>query len=284
MKKFLLIGMLIPVLVQAQWHVNLLGGFSNYIGDLQSRNYTTQQSHFAFSGGLQYDLSPHFSILGNLSYAKVGASDAYSSKPTVVARNLSFQSRIYEGNLLLEYNLLDLSEHRFTPYAFAGVALYHFNPYAFDTLGNKLYLRQLSTEGQGLAAYPDRKPYSLTQFAIPFGGGIKMRVTDNVVIAYEIGLRKLFTDYLDDVSTTYVDQAALLAARGPDAVKMAYRGGELKTGEPYPADGTVRGNSKTKDWYYISGIRVTIGLFGNKNGAQQYRRGKAVYDCPKKVY
>jgi len=275
--------MLAPVLVQAQWHVNLLGGFSNYIGDLQSRGYTTQQAHFAFSGGLQYDLSPHFSILGNLSYAKVGASDAYSKKPDVVARNLSFQSRIYEGNLLLEYNLLDLNQHRFTPYAFGGFALYHFNPFAFDSLGHKLYLRQLSTEGEGLAAYPDRKPYKLTQIAIPFGGGIKMRVTDNVVIAYEIGLRKLFTDYLDDVSTTYVDQATLLAARGPDAVKMAYRGSELKTGGAYPEDGTIRGNHKTKDWYYISGIRVTIGI-NTRRGAQEYRRSKGVYDCPEKVY
>jgi len=283
MKKFLLLGMLCPVLVQAQWHVNILGGFSNYIGDLQHRGYTTQQAHFAFSGGLQYDLSAHFSILGNLSYAKVGASDAFGSKPDVVARNLSFQSRIYEGNLLLEYNLLDLNQHRFTPYAFGGFALYHFNPFAFDSLGHKLYLRQLSTEGEGLAAYPDRKPYNLTQIAIPFGGGIKMRVTDNVVIAYEIGLRKLFTDYLDDVSTTYVDQATLLAARGPDAVKMAYRGRELKTGGTYPDDGTIRGNHKTKDWYYISGIRVTIGI-NSRRGAQEYRRRKGVYDCPEKVY
>jgi len=278
--------MLIPILAKAQWHVNLLGGFSNYIGDLQSKGYTTQQAHFAFSGGLQYDLSPHFSVLGNLSYAKVGASDAYSSKPYVVARNLSFQSRIYEVNLLLEYNLLDLNEHRFTPYAFAGLAMYHFNPYAFDSLGHKLYLRQLSTEGEGLAAYPDRKLYNVNQFAIPFGGGIKMRVTDNVVIAYEIGLRKLFTDYLDDVSTTYVDRATLLAARGPDAVKMAYRGEELKGGAPYPPEGAIRGNSKTKDWYYISGIRVIIELPNKKSGsgAQRFRRGKALYDCPKKVY
>ncbi|MDO6434525.1 DUF6089 family protein [Flavitalea sp. BT771] len=283
MKKFLLLGMLSPFLVQAQWHVNILGGFSNYIGDLQRRGYTTQQAHFAFSGGLQYDLSAHFSILGNLSYAKVGASDAYSNKPDVVARNLSFQSRIYEGNLLLEYNLLDLNQHRFTPYAFGGFALYHFNPFAFDSLGHKLYLRQLSTEGEGLAAYPDRKPYNLTQIAIPFGGGIKMRVTDNVVIAYEIGLRKLFTDYLDDVSTTYVDRATLLAARGPDAVKMAYRGSELKTGGAYPEDGTIRGNHKTKDWYYISGIRITIGI-NTRRGVQEYRRRKGVYDCPEKVY
>jgi hypothetical protein len=287
MKKFLLAGMLSPLLlqVQAQWQVNVLGGFSNYIGDLQSKTYTTQQAHGAFTVGLQYDLNAHFSIRGNASYGKVGASDAYSSKPDVRARNLSFQTKIYEGNFLLEYNLLDLDEHKFTPYAFAGVGIFHFNPFAYDSLGHKLYLRQLSTEGEGLSAYPNRKPYNLIQMNIPFGGGIKMRVTDNVVIAYEIGLRKLFTDYLDDVSTTYVDRATLLAAKGPDAVKMAYRGGELKGGAGYPVAGTPRGKSSTKDWYYLSGIRVIIG-FGNKR-IQEYRGGggrNRMYDCPKKVY
>ncbi|HTI09735.1 MAG TPA: DUF6089 family protein [Puia sp.] len=282
MRKFLLVGMLLPLLSQAQWHVNLFGGFSNYIGDLQSKAYTTQQSHGAFGVGLQYDLNSHFSILGNGSYANVGASDAYSRQADLRARNLSFQSRIYEGNFLLEYNLLDLNEHKLTPYAFAGVAIYHFNPYAYDTLGKKIYLKGLSTEGEGLAQYPDRKPYSLFQFAIPFGGGIKFRITDNIVLAYEIGLRKLFTDYLDDVSTKYVDQATLLAAKGPRAVEMAYRGDEVKGGAGYPTEGTIRGGSKYKDWYYLSGIRVSIGLNTNKITAHQRHNG--VIDCPKKVY
>lgn len=283
MRKFLLVAMLFPILTQAQWHVNVLGGFSNYIGDLQSKAYTTQQSHTAISAGLQYDLSSHFSILGNGSYGVVGASDAYSPQADLRARNLSFQSRIYEGNFLLEYNLLDLNKHKFTPYAFAGVAIYHFNPYAFDSLGKKVYLRGLSTEGEGLSQYPDRKPYNLFQFAIPFGGGIKFRITDRVVLAYEIGLRKLFTDYLDDVSTRYVDQATLLAAKGPKAVEMAYRGGELKGGPGYPANGSIRGGSKYKDWYYLSGIRVSFALSSNKKLAEQ-RRLRGLYDCPEKVY
>lgn len=280
MRKFLLVAMLCPILAQAQWHVNLFGGFSNYIGDLQSKGYTTQQSHGAFGLGLQYDLSSHFSILGNGSYGRVGASDAYSPQADLRARNLSFQSRIYEGNFLLEYNLLDLNEHRLTPYAFAGVAIYHFNPYAYDSLGKKIYLKGLSTEGEGLAGHP--KPYNLFQFAIPFGGGIKFRITDRVVLAYEIGLRKLFTDYLDDVSTQYVDQATLLAAKGPKAVEMAYRGGELKGGAGYPAAGSIRGGPKHKDWYYLSGIKVSIAL--NSNKIVEHHRHNGVIDCPKNVY
>lgn len=281
MKKILLVGMLFPLFAQAQWKVNLFGGFSNYIGDLQSTPYTTAQSNGAFGGGIQYDLTNHFSLLSNLMYGRISAADGYSNQADLRARNLNFESVIGEWNLLAEYNLLDLNAHRLSPYVFAGIALFHFNPYSYDSLGKKVYLRPLSTEGEGLSQYPDRKPYALTQFAIPFGGGIKFRVSDRVTIAYEIGMRKTFTDYLDDVSKTYVDQNTLLAARGPEAVEMAYRGGELKGGAPYPASGSIRGGAKNKDWYYMSGLRLTIAL---NDGPMLHRRHNGVLDCPKKVY
>src|SRR5690606_15533698 len=98
----------------------------------------------------------------------------------------------------------------------------------YDTLGTKIFLRDLGTEGQGLPQYPDKKMYNLVQIAVPFGGGIRLRLSDNVHISYEIGLRKLFTDYIDDVSTTYADEAILASRRGQRAVGIAFRGDELK--------------------------------------------------------
>jgi hypothetical protein len=274
---------LIPTFLHAQrWHVNVFGGIANYDGALQSKLYTLEESYGAFGAGVQYDLTRNFSVLSDLTLAKVGASDAYN-KPSLRARNLSFQSQILEGNVLAEYTLFDLSRHRFSPYAFAGLAVYHFNPYAYDTLGHKVYLKPLSTEGEGLPEYPDRKPYALTQPAIPFGGGIKVRVTDNVVLAYEVGVRKLFTDYLDDVSTYYVSESILLAERGPEAVEMSYRGNELKGGDPnYPAAGTLRGDPKSKDWYYFTTIKISIGI--NYKGNTPYGKGiNGSIDCPKKL-
>jgi Domain of unknown function (DUF6089) len=256
MKKFLLAALLLPLFSQAQWNVNLFGGFSNYNGDLQSQVYTTQQAYLSFGAGIQYDLNPHFSLLSNLTYGKVGASDSYS-------------------------HLADLRSHKITPYVFVGAAVYHFNPYAADTTGKKVYLRPLSTEGEGLPQYPARKEYALTQMAIPFGGGIKFRITDRVTLAYEIGVRKLFTDHLDDVSNSYVSEPVLLAAKGSEAVEMAYRGNELKDGPAYPAAGTPRGGPKHNDWYYMSGLRVTIAL---NDGSAAYRRHKGILDCPGKVY
>jgi hypothetical protein len=282
MKKLLLFWALVPTFLQAQRiHVNLYGGISNYSGDLQSKAFTLDQAYAGFGGGIQYDLTRNFSVLSNLSLFHVGAADRYN-KPDLQTRNLSFQTQIFEWNVLGEYNFMDLSRSRFTPYVFAGLGIFHFNPYAFDTLGNKIYLHPLSTEGEGLPQYPNQKPYSLIQPAIPFGAGIKLRVTESVTIAYEVSFRKLFTDYLDDVSTIYVDRLTLLAAKGPTAVEMAYRGGEVKGGNPnYPASGTIRGGSQYKDWYYFTGIRISIGL--NTKGDLTYGKRGSV-ECPKKLY
>lgn len=278
MKKFIfLMGILSPLFSFSQrMHLNLFGGFANYQGDLQDKPFTLGQSDAGFGAGLKYDLTNHFSLRTGLMYGTIQAEDKNTNSAALRARNLSFKTRILEGNLLLEYNFIDLTSHKFSPYVFGGLAIYHFNPFTYDTLGNKIYLRPLSTEGQGLSQYPDRKPYKLTQFAIPFGGGIKLRVTDNVVLGYEIGLRKLFTDYLDDVSTTYVDPVVLAAAKGAKAVEMSYRGGELKNGNPaYPPEGSIRGGAKFKDWYYFQGITVSIGLNNGKYG------GRNKLACPR---
>lgn len=279
MKTFVISLLFLPSLIQAQrWHVNLTGGVSNYSGDLQSKAYTFDQSYFAFGGGAQYDITPNLAAISNIYFMKVGASDQYNNAD-LVPRNLSFQTNILEWNLLGEYTFLDITRKKFSPFIFAGIAVFHYDPYAFDTLGQKTFLHPLSTEGEGLSAYPDQRPYNLTQFAIPFGAGIKFRVSENVVLAYEVGFRKTFTDYLDDVSTNYVDQAILQAAKGGQAVEMAYRGNELKGGAPYPPAGTMRGSPKYKDLYYYTGIRVSISLVSKHDG--YYGRGST--ECPTNV-
>lgn len=279
MKTIFLSFVLIPGMMQAQrWHVNLTGGLSNYSGDLQDKAYTFDQSYFAFGAGAQYDITKNFSVISNIMFMKIGASDQFNA-PDLVFRNLSFQSNVLEWNLLAEYTLFDITQKKFSPFVYGGIAVFHYDPYAYDTMGRKVYLHPLSTEGEGLPQYPDQKPYALTQFALPFGAGIKFRVSENVVLAWEVGFRKTFTDYLDDVSTYYVDQAILQNAKGSEAVEMAYRGNELKGGASYPTAGTVRGGPKYKDMYYYTGIRVSIAILTKNDG--YYGRGRT--DCPTPV-
>lgn len=266
MRKLIWVLLLFPLgnAMSQNLHITARGGFTGYQGDLQGKRFTLDQTHFGFGLGVKYDITGHWSVRSEFNHGRVEAHDKYN-EPKLRERNLSFQSKINELNVLVEYSLFDLSSSKFTPYVFAGVGFYHFNPYAYDTLGNKVYLRPLSTEGQGLPQYTDRKEYRLTQFSIPFGGGIRYKVADNISLGYELGLRKLFTDYLDDVSFRYVDQSILAEAKGAKAVEMAFRSGELKNSVAvYPEDGTMRGGSEFKDWYYFHGITLTFGINTNR--------------------
>lgn len=278
MKKILWVLLCLPLSSLAQhFHITAFGGFSGYQGDLQSKRFTLEQSRLAFGLGLKYDLTPRLAIRAGLSHGKVEGSDQ-KNQASLRPRNLSFESAITEGSLMVEYALFNLDEKPFTPYVFAGVAVYHFNPYAYDTLGNKIFLRPLSTEGQGLAAYPDSKPYRLTQFAIPFGAGVRYAVSNTVSLGYELGMRKLFTDHLDDVSGRYADQFLLAQAKGAKAVEMAFRAGEVKNSNAvYPAAGELRGGPKFKDWYYFHGLSLTIRL----NSSGTARSGRGGLDCPR---
>ena len=244
--------------------LNIFGGMANYNGDLQSRTFTFQQARYALGAWLSYDLNPKIMLRGGLHFANVQGADRLQKNPQNQIRNLSFATNIWEVHAGAEYHFLGMDDRVFSPYIFGAIAAFRHNPYAFDTTGNKIYLKPLSTEGQGLSTYPDRNPYSLLQFAVPFGLGVRMVLTDRIDIGAEFGYRKTFTDYMDDVSRSYVDQNALLAERGPVAVQMAYRTPELAGHgtDPYPVDLEKRGGSKYKDNYYFLGITLTYHLAG----------------------
>jgi opacity protein-like surface antigen len=284
MKHSILLSLaVLPLSVFSQnLHADVFAGVATYQGDLQGKRFTFNQSHPAVGIGISYDLTNKLIARTGFTYGVIAGSDTKNTTAKGIEfRNLRFKSAVSELHLGLEYNLFRLEGKSLTPYFFAGIAGFHFNPYTNDSAGAKVFLRPLSTEGQGLAAYPDRKNYSLTQFAVPFGGGIKLQISDNLQIAAEVGIRKTFTDYLDDVSTTYVDFATLLAAKGPKAVELAYRGDEVAGGPGYPAEGAQRGSAKTKDWYYFSGLRLSARL---NNKAGRVANGKNKLGCPTKVY
>lgn len=245
---------------------------------------TFESSRLAVGIGASYMLTNRLSARAMFTWGKIAADDKNNTDPQLVQRNLNFTSSLTEFSLVGQLHLFKTLESRINPYLMGGLAVFHYNPYTFDTLGNKYYLKPLSTEGQGLSRYPDRNPYSLTQFSLPFGAGIKFAVTEALSIGWEIGGRKTFTDYLDDVSTTYADYNALLSARGPKAVELAFRTGELKTGPvPYPSENTIRGGAKYKDWYYYSGLTITYRLVPYSALTYNGKKG-ANTACPKPVF
>jgi hypothetical protein len=234
----------------------LFGGMAYYIGDLN------QTGHFMYqdpAGGLgfRYNLNSRFAIRANGWIGKVHASDANSSSAIQRQRNLSFESWIEEGSGQVEFNFLPFqigTDDFFSPYIFGGLGVFHFNPKG--KIGSDMYdLRALSTEGQGTAAKPGTKRYALTGMTIPFGLGFRWSIGKYFGIGLEWGMRKTFTDYIDDVSTTYPDPAALNSAQ---AIVLSDR--TLNKDVNISNVGRQRGDSKTTDWYSFTGIILSFTL------------------------
>jgi hypothetical protein len=281
---FLFILFLLNVLfVPAQRiFIGVAGGLSNYNGDLLDKLYHKKLTNGFIGLTVHYELQDQILLRGSYNFARVNGSDIYSEKEDLRKRNLHFESAISEFSIVGEYYLFNLYERRFSPYGFVGLGFFHFNPYAYDSTERKVFLKPLSTEGQGI--YPDKKPYSLWQATIPFGGGVKFAITENLRIGFEIGIRKLFTDYLDDVSTSYPDQNDLLVARGQTAVDFSYRSDEIPGGDPaFPTKMTQRGGATQKDMYYFTGLNIMFRPSFGGGGGSSRSRGfgkKGKYGCP----
>lgn len=277
MKRFivLLIG-LMPFALNAQLELGAMVGVSTYKGDVSPGSIWKSfgQSHAAYGGFVRYNVNNFIAAKFNVYHGKISGDDAESTIEERRVRNLNFRSNILEFGLNVEYNILGYQaynlERVFSPYVFAGVALYRYNPEAF--FDNRwIELQPQGTEGQGLASLPEREFYSLTNVSIPFGVGVKYAINDKWNLGLEIGARASLTDYLDDVSTTYVDQAELMAARGETAVALSNRSGLAVE----PGDG--RGDPTEDDWYFIIGLTISYnfadnGLVGSR-GKNRRRQG-----------
>jgi hypothetical protein len=239
---------------QRQWEAELMLGLSGYKGDLIKNHFAIKSMRPGAGFNLKYNFDNNVILRAGIMWGKIVGDDKNNKQADLKARNLNFQSHILELSLCAEYNLLEPEIFYGYPYIFAGVGLFRFDPYTYDKDNQKTYLRPLSTEGQGLAAYPGRKTYSKTQFCLPFGAGWKVNLGGKWDIIYEAGYRILFTDYLDDVSTTYIDPQQLLAAKGAKAVELAYRGKP-----PFPqAEGDQRGNPNVNDWYFFNAVKLLV--------------------------
>jgi hypothetical protein len=267
-------------------------GISYYMGDLvQSQVFSTPGYNFGLN--YRYNINPRFAIKIAGHYGQI-AGDSKNNKKNLRYKNLSFHSSILDIEAGLEINFLEYTpgstKHRFTPYVFGGVALFSFNPKA-DFQGETYELQPLGTEGQGLTAYPDRKPYKLSSFAIPFGIGFKWNLSKRVSIGLEWGMRKTFTDYLDDVSTRYPDPGIIYAEKGALAAALANRVYEVEAmllglniavgpnNQPVnPADFQAymemqkkhadgQRGAEDKDWYGIAGITVMFKIVGPRQGS-----------------
>ena len=238
----------------------ILGGTGYYIGDMNSTHF----NNLRVAGGITYrkNFDRRFTFKSSALYTNVYANDENSNDLIKVNRNLKFKSDIIELSGQIEFNFLAYetgnSLYNWTPFIFTGVSIFNYNPQAEGSDGQWYDLQELGTEGQGTTSFPNRKKYSLTQLSVPFGGGVKIGVSDNFNIIVEYGLRKTFTDYIDDVSTTYVGIPSEFTNIAIELADQSIDGPQLA--------GIARGDETNKDWYSFSGITLSFRLQGKTKG------------------
>ncbi|PKP34127.1 MAG: hypothetical protein CVT98_11015 [Bacteroidetes bacterium HGW-Bacteroidetes-15] len=183
-------------------------------------------------------------------------------------RNLSFKSNITEISAVLELNFFEYKtgsdDRKFSPFIFGGVSLFKFNPQA-KYKEQWYYLKPLGTEGQGTTDYSNRLPYNLVSLGFPFGIGIKYNIVKYLCISGEWGMRKTFTDYIDDVSTTYANSSVLSSQNTPMSAILADRTEYNPSEEHIDKTDFQRGNPTNNDWFSFIGITITFKLKDDDN-------------------
>jgi hypothetical protein len=245
----------------------------NYFGDIVPKASIPSLRFAATRPNIGLDLThrftPRVSARIALAYGRITGDDSKAADKNDgdarfrYHRNMNFRNDIFEASAVGVFDLIAnrnnyIKRPDFVPYVFAGVAVFHHNPKGLAGDANVVQnsngvesgtyykLQELQTEGVS---------YSLTQVSIPFGGGVRYKLNKSFDIGLEIGWRKTFTDYLDDVSGSYVDPAKL----GGPAAK--YFGGGITRKDDgtyinFNSPGEMRGKGNEKDWYIVTGLNL----------------------------
>lgn len=244
-------------------------GVAHYFGDLNP-NLGFKEIKPAVSALYKWNFNPYISLYGSVTYTQVGYKDAHSKNPYQKLRNLAFHSEIWEAAISGEFNFFwfetsDISK-RWTPYLTFGVAGFYYEP-TIKYGGKTVKLRTLGTEGQHMQDYKDRK-YSNFSVAFPTGAGIKWWVAPGVNMSFELVNRFTLTDYIDDVSKTYVGIDNFYINPGVPTVGSTLQDPSiLEDGGKMGVPGKKRGDESTSDQYFMAMLKVTFQL--------------KTYKCPK---
>ena len=238
----------------------ITAGVAHYFGDLNNRSRINRPK-IALGGFVRKQFGNYSSVRLSGHFAKLGYSDIYSNNEYDLRRNLSFNTNIFELALQGDFNFFKFNptdpDYAFTPYATLGIGVFNYNPYAYYQ-NQKVYLRPLHTEGETF--YKGRKEYGSMAMCFPIGFGVKYAINDRVNISFEITHRFTTTDYIDDVSTTYVGADKFPSTAGGKSIAGIMQDRSFEVGTPIGIEGRQRGFSKQKDQYTIAEVGISFNI------------------------
>ena len=250
----------IPMMSQTN-EIGLFLGGSLFHGDVGYKNaeYSLLNTKPAIGLNFKRNFNYHFGLLLSFNMSTIHANDNVSSDVFNINRNIDFKSKINELALVLEFNFQPYlsrdTDYSNTSFIFAGISKFYFNPQ--NNYDERWYnLQALGTEGQGSDLYPSREIYALNGWAIPLGVGYKVNIYNSITLAFNIGWRITWIDYIDDVSMTYVEESVL----NQTAAELANQ-----SNNNLPS-GFQRGNPYNNDKYGFIGINILYSIKDRNNG------------------
>lgn len=243
---------------QEGWELGGWVGTSTYFGDLNT-NFKVNDTGLAAGAIARYNFNSRVCMKLTANYLRLAASDADSDNTFEQTRNLDFKSDIWDASFNFEFNFMNYihgsREEFYTPYLFAGFTLFNFNPKT-ELDGETYELRNFGTEGQFRG-----EEYGSVSAGLNYGVGFKIDLSYRWSVNVELNGRKVFTDYLDDVSGVYPDFDDLEGLRGTTAVALSDRSVGPE-GVSIAEEGRQRGNGRRNDTYVTLGVGMVY-YFGS---------------------
>ena len=292
LKKALLVaGLFAGISANAQynWDYGISVGASNYLGDIGGDIYTRrdfvadmkmEETRMSAGGFVRYKMTQGLFLKNSLSWVRVSGDDKLTSNPSRNARNLNFRNDIIEFTSVVQWAFYDINnlgrswQHhdQFRMYIGLGAGVAYHNPKA-EYYGDYIGLRPLKTEGVN---------YSKVAAVIPITGGFVFTFDKQFSIGFDLNWRTTFTDYLDDVSTFYVDPAQLGSSL---AVDLANRTDELSSVSPAFAEnftpGSKRGDSNHNDSYLTSTVEISY-AFHTRSDWEKAKHSRIIHRKPQR--
>ncbi len=251
---------------------NFLGelGGANKIGTNDLRDLEILETQFVTNIGARHRFTRNISISADFYWASLSGNDNLTKEYFRNNRNLHFKSKITELDITAEYMIVKervggiyrlrgvqrQSFYEKNYFFFGGIGVFHFNPKAFHE-GKWHELQPLGTEGQNVS---QKNRYKLYQICIPFGIGSRYYWDEHWGVGIKAGVRKTFTDYIDDVSTVYYDNNKIIQTNGYIAGYLADPSKSSRDNDPknnYVTNaGQQRGDPRDKDSYAFVTVSI----------------------------
>jgi hypothetical protein len=269
---------------QYAWDFGVHLGGANYLGEMGGKDQPRRdfvwdmklgQTRWAMGGFARRRINRLISLNAGIMYLRIQGADELTEYRPRRGRNLNFRNDMFELYLRPEFTIYQDNDlggrgrYRtdFRLFGYAGIGVFYHNPKGqLNNEGPYIDLRPLNTE---LA------DYSQIGLAIPAGIGFHFTKKRRHRFGMDIGWRTTFTDYIDDVSTRYVNPELLpggttgLAAQMANQHHFAYA---LDPTLPHPRNydtNAIRGDPTNNDSYLTMTLTYSYVLRGQSNFYRQ---------------